>query len=328
LTTYSTRRDLVKAAIRHQETPRIPYNIRPDGQMQKKLRTHLGRDENAEPRTLGRLDLNDLFFDNDVEMISIPWWAWGPLSPDWRGMDTPVSPPLSRGTGSYTAFYDDLQAFREENDRYILATVYGSHFEKANAARGIENFLADVAADFAFAKRLCTTIIDRNMVMLENILHCDAIDGVLLGSDWGSQRGLLMSPDVWDEMIRPGEQREYDLVHSYGKDVWIHSCGKIDALIPRLIEMGVDVLNPLQPECMDVEAIKREVGDKLTFWGGVSTQQLLPFGTPDEVREQCRRFKQVMGKGGGFIFAPAQDLQADVPMDNVQALLEVAREPR
>ena len=321
-----TRRELVKAAIRHEETERVPYNIRPDGRMQEKLREHLDRPVEPESLSLGRLDLNDLFFDNDVEMIRIPWWAWGALDADWKGLDTPSSPALVKGTGNYDTFYDELAAFRDESDRYILATIYGSHFEKANAARGFQGFMTDIGSDYSSAKRLLTSIIDKNMVMLENVLACEAIDGVLLGSDWGSQRGLLMSPNMWDDLIRPGEQREYDLVHAYGKDVWVHSCGKIDVLIPRLIEMGLDVLNPLQPECMDVPQIKRDYGDRLAFWGGISTQQLLPFGTPDEVREEARQFKALMRQGGGYIFSPAQDLQADVPMANVQALLEVARE--
>ena len=318
----------MKAAIRHLDTPRVPYNIRPDGAMQEKLREYLGLPSEPEPLSLGRLDLNDLFFDNDVEMIHLPWWAWGPLAPEWRGPEPPTGPALARGTGSYTTFYDELKAHRERTDRYILATIYGSHFEKAHAARGFEAFMMDIGASYSFAKQLLTTIVDRNMVMLENVLACEEIDGVLLGSDWGSQRGLLMSPAMWDDLIRPGEQREYDLVHAYDKDVWVHSCGKVDELIPRLVDMGLDVLNPLQPECMDVARIKRDHGDSLAFWGGVSTQQLLPFGTPDDVRSEARRFRDMMSHQGGLIFAPAQDLQPDVPMANVHALLEVAREGR
>ena len=319
-----TRRDLVHAAIHHQETPRVPYNIRPDREMGEKLRERLGWDGPRE-KSLGRMDLND-WLDNDVEMIRIPWWNWTGLAPDWRGPWPPTTPATVRGNGTYDTFYDELKALREETDRYILVMVYGSHFEKANAARGIENFLMDIGGDFAFAKQLCTRIIDKNMVMLENVLACPEIDGILLGSDWGSQRGSLMNPDTWDELIRPGEQREYDLVHGYGKDVWVHSCGKIDVLIPRLAEMGVDVLNPLQPECMDVAAIKRDYGHKLAFWGGINTQQILPFGTPDEVRVEARRTRDLLSAGGGYILAAAQDVQGDVPMANLDALLDVARE--
>ena len=114
---------------------------------------------------------------------------------------------------------------------------------------------------------------------------------MLLGSDWGSQRGLLMSPAAWDDMIRPGEQAEYDLIHSYGKDAWVHSCGNIEPLIGRLIEMGLDVLNPLQPEGMDIARIKRDYGGKLAFWGGISTQKTLPYGSPDEVRSEANYWR-------------------------------------
>jgi uroporphyrinogen decarboxylase len=164
--------------------------------------------------------------------------------------------------------------------------------------------------------------------MLENFLTIKEIDGVLLGSDWGSQSSILMSPEVWDDMIRPGEQQEYDLIHSYNKDVWIHSCGCIDVLIPRLIEMGVDVLNPVQPECMDIARLKANYGEKLAFWGGISTQQTLPFGTPQDVKAEARKVRNQMSAGGGYIFAPAQEIQSDVSVENIEALLEVARESK
>jgi len=309
-------RELVKAAIAHRETPRVPYCIQLTRDMRDKLRTKLGVDDVG------------AFMRDDVALVTPPWWRWYELGEDWRGAQTPHTPGTVAGTGSYRDFADTVARLRNESGRYVLVAIYGSHFEKANFARGIENFLADIAADYAFAKRLCTTIVDKNMVMLENILALDGIDGVLLGSDWGAQRGLLFSPDTWDDLIRPGEQREYDLVHSYGRDVWVHSCGSIEPLIPRLVEMGVDVLNPVQPECMDISKLKADAGDRLTFWGGISTQTVLPFGTPDEVRAEARRVRSIMAEDGGYIFSPSQELQGDVPVDNLMALLDVAREGR
>jgi uroporphyrinogen decarboxylase len=162
-------------------------------------------------------------------------------------------------------------------------------------------------------------------VMLENILTDDEIDGVLLGSDWGSQRSLLMSPAIWRDLIAPGEKREYDLVHSAGKHVWIHSCGCIDTIMPDLVEIGMDVLNPVQPEAMDIARLKALYGDRITFWGGISTQRTLPYGTPDEVRADVRRTVELMGRGGGYITAPSQCLQDDVPLANIVALIDEAR---
>ncbi len=311
-----TRREYVKAAIEHRATDYVPYFIRFCGDAWDALKEVVGNVSRQE------------FIDDDVLGFGPPWWGWHELESDWRGINAPTSRAKVIGRGSYTGFADSIKAARDTSDKYILVLIYGSHFEKANAARSIQNFLSDMAGEREFAQKLLNKIIEKNMVMLENILTMPEIDGILLGSDWGSQRGLLMSPEMWDEMIRPGEQKEYDLVHAYGKDVWIHSCGDVDILIPRLIEMGMDVLNPVQPECMDIQKLKTDYGDKLTFWGGISTQQTLPYGTPDDVRKEARRVRDLMSKDGGYIFSPSQDIQRDVPLENIMALLEVARENR
>jgi uroporphyrinogen decarboxylase len=311
------RRDLVKATIRHQPTPRAPYLIDFCADAWEALQA---------AGVTGGLTLND-FVDNDVQDIDVPWWDWYDLAPDWAGFDLPASPLKVIGRGSYNHFADNIKALRDKSDKYFLVRVYGSHFEKAYFARGLENYLADMAGERAFAQKLLDTIIEKNLVMLENFLGVAEIDGVLLGSDWGSQRGLLFAAEMWEEMIRPGEQKEYDLVHGYGKDVWVHSCGNVEAIIPSLVDMGLDVLNPVQPEAMDIRELKRRHGDRLAFWGGLSTQQTLPFGKPDDVKTEARRVKQILGGNGGLIFSPAQSIQSDVPVENILALLEVAREP-
>ena len=268
------------------------------------------------------------FVDNDIAQINVPWWDWQGLGAEWYQPEIPLSPARVSGTGSYKDFFEQVKMLRDTTDKYILVMIYGSHFEKAYFSRGIENFLADLAGEPDFARRLLNRIIDKNMVMLENFLGASEIDGVLLGSDWGTQLDLIMSPATWQEMIRPGEQREYDLIHSYGKDVWVHSCGNVQRIIPALIEMGLDVLNPVQPEAMDLATLKRDYGDKLTFWGGISTQQALPYGTPDEVRKETRRVRTLMSQGGGYILAPAKEIQGDVPAENIMALIATAKEKR
>jgi uroporphyrinogen decarboxylase len=152
------------------------------------------------------------------------------------------------------------------------------------------------------------------------------IDGVLLGNDWGSQRDLLMSPATWRELLAPGAKREYDVIHEAGLDVWVHSCGNIRQIIPDLIEMGVDVLNPVQPECMDIFDLKDTFGDRMTFWGGISTQQTLPFGTEEEVEAETRRIAAYMNRDGGYLLAAAQGIQADVPFENICRLIDTANE--
>ena len=160
--------------------------------------------------------------------------------------------------------------------------------------------------------------------MLENIIHTPGLDGILLGSDWGAQKDLMMSPDTWREMIAPGEKKEYDLIHGAGLDVWVHSCGDIRKIFPDIVNLGVDALNPIQPECMDVYELKELYGDKITFWGGVSTQRTLPYGTPEEVAAETRELTAALSRDGGYIIAPAQEIQADVPFENLCALIDTA----
>ncbi|MBF0245344.1 MAG: hypothetical protein HQL31_08740 [Planctomycetes bacterium] len=306
------KREIVKAAIAHRETPRTPYCISLTGEAAERLRKEL------------KVEDADAWLDNDVECIGFPWWKWHELGAEWQGMLPPTTPPRVQGFGSYEETVERVKRISGQTGRYILATVWGSHFEKAYFARGLENFLADMGAEPEFARGLLKTIIEKNLVMLDNLLSLPEIDGVLLGSDWGTQRDLIMSPDIWEEMIRPGEQREYDLIHGHAKDVWIHSCGDITKIMSRLVDMGVDVLNPIQPECMDIAKLKADYGEKLTFWGGISTQKTLPYGSPEEVRRETAQVRDLMARGGGYILSPAQSIQGDVPAANLAALRDVA----
>ena len=125
-------------------------------------------------------------------------------------------------------------------------------------------------------------------------------------------------------MIAPGEKKEYDLIHEAGVDVWVHSCGDIRKIFPDLAEMGVDTLNPIQPECMDIYELKEKYGGKIAFWGGISTQQTLPYGTPEDVAEETKKVTKALAKNGGYIIAPSQEIQADVPFENLCALIDTA----
>ena len=116
------------------------------------------------------------------------------------------------------------------------------------------------------------------------------------------------------------------MIHKAGLDVWVHSCGDIRKVLPDLVEMGVDVINPVQPECMDIYELKDKYGDKLTFWGGISTQQTLPKGTPEDVRAETIHVTEAMSRNGGYLIAAAQGIQADVPFENLCALVDTANE--
>ena len=117
------------------------------------------------------------------------------------------------------------------------------------------------------------------------------------------------------------------MIHSAGVDVWVHSCGNIQRILPDLTEMGVDTLNPVQPECMDIYEIKEKFGHKITFWGGISTQRDLPVKTPDEIRQVTRELLAAFPHGG-LIAAPTHDIPADALPENVAAMLETLEEQK
>jgi uroporphyrinogen decarboxylase len=146
-----------------------------------------------------------------------------------------------------------------------------------------------------------------------------------LSDDYGTQRGMLMSPAHWRELVKPCLARIYGLAKSRGLAVFHHSCGNILPIIGDLVDLGLDILHPIQPEAMDILLLKREFGAQLTFCGGLSTQGLLVSATPDEVRREVRRLKREMGRGGGYILEPGITIQADVPRANLIAMIDEAR---
>lgn len=331
---FMTRFQRMKAALSHTDCGTVPSCI------------HLARDgwekyeemlfqRYTDARLRGLCEKNILSrrhailygMGNHVLALNGPWWKWYDVPAEYHtSEEAPAYLPKTMGTGSYEGFAETVRKIKEHTDAYVLVTVWGSHFEKANFARGIENFLADLAGDPEYAQQMLDFIIRKNLVMLENIVHTPGIDGILLGSDWGSQRDLLMSPACWREMIAPGEQKEYDLIHKAGLDVWVHSCGDIRRIFPDLTEMGVDVLNPIQPECMDIYELKEKYGAKMTFWGGISTQRTLPYGTPAEVAAEVHAVTDALSRDGGYVIAPSQEIQADVPFANLCALIDTAKE--
>jgi uroporphyrinogen decarboxylase len=168
---------------------------------------------------------------------------------------------------------------------------------------------------------LLDRITDYNLALIQQAIQ-HGIDAVHLPDDWGSQRGLLMGPRLWERFLLPRLERLFRAAKEAGKFVSIHCCGKVQELFPQLLEIGLDCFNPFQPEVMDPYEMKRQWGDRLTFWGGVSTQRLLPYGTPDEVRAEARRLMREVGRGGGYILSPAHEVPGDARPENLMALIE------
>jgi uroporphyrinogen-III decarboxylase len=325
--------EVIRLALDHQSGAHVPYtvNLTPEAYQaygDELLKTY-ATPEIFKDYSGGRVAYSEavsLAIGNAMVCIECPWWTWHNISAEYLSNPSPPAEmPDTIGYGSYEAFYEKVRYVREKYGRYILVTIWASHWEKAYFSRGIENFLSDLAGSPEFSQRLLDEIIRKNMVMLENIVTSPDVDGILLSSDWGTQTDLIMSPRTWRKMIAPGEQKEYDLLKKYGKDVFVHSCGNIRRILPDLVQMGVDGLNPVQPECMDIRDIKENYGHKLTFWGGISTQRTLPYGSTADVAYEVTETVRLMSQNGGYITAPAQEIQTDVPYANLIALIETAR---
>ena len=162
--------------------------------------------------------------------------------------------------------YVHFQPIIEANShRYLLAKFSYGLFERAWSLRGMENLLMDFIDNPSFVHELFEFITEFHIKILKNLIDY-AIEGVLFSDDWGGQRGLFMSPDTWAKFLKPYLKKTYDQAHRQGYDVFIHSCGNICSILDELVEMGVDVFNPFQPDVIDVEEVIGEYSHRLAFW--------------------------------------------------------------
>jgi uroporphyrinogen decarboxylase len=219
--------------------------------------------------------------------------------------------------------YDFIkEAVKKAGDGATLVSLGFALFERAWTLVAMENLLIYMLTDKHFVNLLLDKILEYNLDIIEHACSLD-IDIFRLGDDWGHQRGLIMGIDLWREFIKPRIKEMYQLAKSKGKYVMIHCCGKVDELFPDLIECGLDIFNPFQPEVMDVFQMKRLYGERLCFYGGISTQRTLPYGTVAEIKDEVKRLIEVVGENGGYIASPAHDIPADAKAENIAAMIEV-----
>jgi uroporphyrinogen decarboxylase len=153
------------------------------------------------------------------------------------------------------------------------------------------------------------------------------ISAIFMSDDWGSQTRMMVSLDLWRKFFRPHYQRVFDEIHRAGKQVIFHSCGHVVGIIPDLIDLGLDVLDPVQPVAMDIEGVARKFGGKISFSGGIDDQRLEDY-SPQEVRQAAKRAINTLGRpfGCGYIGSPANTVAPTVPFENLQALIETFHE--
>jgi len=297
-----TSRERVLTTIAHSEPDRVPFNVRPDPLHRERLREIAGEVDFAE------------HFRHDIRFVSIPLPAppEGVDLKDW----TPAPDPSDIAAAAEAA--RSLQA----RELAVCGGYACGVYEQAKAWLGDEAAMVGPYEDPRGFGALLDRVTDWKCAVYGAYVSA-GVDIVWIGDDLGTQRSLVMSPEQYRQWYRPRHRRIVDHLRSLRADVTIafHCCGHVTPLLGDLIEMGVDVLEAVQSEAMDLAHLKREFGRGITFWGGVGAQSILG-GTPEEVRAGVLETLRIMAPGGGYIAAPCHTLTPEVPFENVVALHE------
>ncbi|MCG9479688.1 MAG: hypothetical protein K9H14_05700 [Actinomycetia bacterium] len=216
----------------------------------------------------------------------------------------------------------------QREQHYILSLQDWTLFERLWLLRGYEKTLMDLHINQKLVNYLLDGIIEFHVEIARKLVKHKVIDGIFTGSDVGTQMGMVMSPDTWRKYFKPGYKKIWGIYKENGLSVFHHSCGNIMEIIPDLIDIGLDVLNPIQPEAMDLEELSNRFGKELSFFGGISTQRTLPFGTPEQVKQEVIDCIETLGKNNGYIISPSHEVTSDCKPENFLALVDTLQKYR
>jgi uroporphyrinogen decarboxylase len=331
-----TPRQLVIERITHHETTLTPYTLSYEDNVADRLDAYYGS-----PEWRSRLDdaiigvpTPDLGIGSDSSSSFLD--RYGSI---WQCDRRPahlIEPVLKESSlqGYHFPHPDDIYNTRwdqpalnmvalDNSQHFFMAGFGFGLFERTWTLRGFNEALMDPIAEPDFYQELVTQIADHQIVLIEHLLSLP-IDAILFSDDWGYQQGVLLGPDLWRKYIKPQLARQYAHVHRAGKITISHCCGSIVDIIPDLIEIGLDVLESVQPEArgMNPYELKRRFGRDITFWGGLGSQTTIPFETPARIKAEVAHLCAEMGRNGGYILAPAKALQPETPTENAAAVVE------
>jgi uroporphyrinogen decarboxylase len=248
----------------------------------------------------------------------------------WIAMRTPPG-PLVAGKFGDQAMIEGAKGLRERTDRAILALFGGNLLEIGQFLYRNDKFLMLLAGNPSRAHQFLDRLLEIHLVNLEKFLGMVGpyIDVILFGDDLGMQTGPQISPAMYREFFKPRQAKMWHRAKELADvKVKLHCCGGVRELLPDLIDAGIDAINPVQISCsgMDPRELKAEFGDRLTFWGGgCDTHQVLSRGTPEEIRRHVQQQVSIFSPGGGFVFQQVHNVLADVPPENVIAMLDAVK---
>ena len=211
---------------------------------------------------------------------------------------------------------------KKERDSYFLLYLQDfTLFERSWCLRGYESVLMDFYYREKEVNYLLDGITDFNIELSKKIINLEIVDGLYTGDDFGTQRSMMMSPKTWRKFFKKRYKKMWEVYKDKSLPVFHHSCGNLLEIIPDLIEIGLDVLSPVQPEAMNPEILSKKFGKDLSFLGGISTQNTLPFGTPQKVRSEIIDRIRVLGRNNGYIISPSHEVTSDCKSENFLMLI-------
>jgi uroporphyrinogen decarboxylase len=339
-----TEREIMLNTMRHKGNPDniTPYSVGFDSwELQEKVNKYYGGNWRDKIRHF----INTPFWMSTTREVAIEGRAghnidvfgtiWRTDSSSWH-IVTPALPEPTFKDFKFPTIGDFIQDAERENRKkaaneqieqkpqfFNIISMGWGIFEQTWRIRGFEDTMSDVVLEQDFYAELVDKLADLYVGMVE---YCSDVkaDAFLFGDDWGSQKGVIIGPEKWRKFIKPAWKRVYDKVHEQGKYVISHSCGSVYDIIPDAIEIGLDMLESVQPEAygMNPFELKKEFGDKMGFWGTLGSQSVIPFWKPEEITEHIRKLKREMNVNGGYILAPAKPFQPETPLENAIAVIE------
>jgi len=352
-----THRERVNTAIAHKSPDRVPMDFAAEPEVWRRLLDHFNTDIREDVLRILDVDCRVISYDSQI-FCNVPAKAPPSTATTTRdGLKIDVWGARRKAAGNVFAAYDELcdypladaksiddlkqypwpspdcWDFSELNNvidrvnpqsRYHLRFRIGSIFETAWSLCGIDKILENLVLQPEIPCYMMDRITDVHLQNLKRVIEIagDKIDMLYSYDDLAGQQNLLISPQLWRKTVKLRQEKLFALAKNYEKPLMYHCCGNICPLIDDLIDIGVDVLNPIQPLAlkMDFETLKRTYGDRLTFHGGIDIQELLPKGSPRQIIEEAQRAARILGADGGYILAPAHHIQADTPLENILAL--------
>jgi uroporphyrinogen decarboxylase len=343
-------RERILMALNHEEPDRVPLYVEYTPEAKQKLLRHIGiRDENPSDALLAGLLNHDLITFQIGPVTSYHLSAepeyvdeWGIT---WRWVQNPAGSRYTEIAAHPLADCSDPDSIAipdfSNNERYascirlvqdykkdyaVIGSIVCTLFELSWYLRGMIRVMEDMCLNKDFMHAYLDRLLSWAKTAGSRLAEI-GVDIIYLGDDFGSQQKMLISPEMFREFFKPRYADLYATFRRINPNLKIahHSCGNISPIIKDFVEIGLDILNPVQPLAMDPAALKRQFGDRLTLWGAVDEQRVLPFGTVQDVVDEVKLRLRTLAPGGGFILSPAHNVQSDTSIDNVMALYETAK---